>query len=186
MLLLVCRRYILEQSGNLAISDKDWRFSPHGSTGTHLISLFYSFFIQLPLHCHFFLGGIWEPVQAKLNCAYQSRVYKKYIKILSLCVIKQMQFPLNGVPIVKARTYMIYSWLCLFRGASVENMMERMTALLLKSVWMIESGVVVKWTRENVSWFLSLKFWQYPFFLWFSRGCHSIVSLSGVLCRPYP
>lgn len=104
-----------------------------------------------------------------------------YIKLLSLCVIKQLRFPLNGVPIVKARTYMIYSRLCLFRGASVENMMERMTALLLKSVWMIESGVVVKWAPENVSWFLSLKFWQYSFFLRFSRGSRFIV-----LRRPYP
>ncbi len=104
-----------------------------------------------------------------------------YVKILSPCVIKSMQFPVNVTPIVRARTYMIYSWLWLFQGASVENMMERVTALLLKSVWMIESGVVVKWAWENVAWFLSLKFWQYSFFLWFSRGYQFIVRLSGIL-----
>lgn len=57
-----------------------------------------------------------------------------HIKTLSVRLIKQMRFPLNGVPVVKRRTCMIYSWRCLFPVAFVENMMERMTALLLKRV----------------------------------------------------
>lgn len=126
MLLLVCRRYILWQSGNLAICDKHSRLSSsHSSTGTHLISdLFiffclllhlsalYCFFTQLPLECHLWLYGPWHNLGA-CSCQTQLCIPVKaaevYIKILSLGVIKQMQFPPNGVPIVKARTYMIYS-----------------------------------------------------------------------------
>lgn len=165
------------QSGNLAVCVKDSRLSsPRDSTGTFTLILVFLSFLR-DLHHRFFLHAAATPVSAfpwqDLGArpgqvcipAQQLNVHQKYCH----SVIKQMQFPHNGVSILRARAYMIYSWLCLFQGAS-ENMMERLTALLLKSVWMIESGVVVKWARENVSWFLSLNFWQSSFFLWFSRG----------------
>lgn len=85
MLLLVCTRYILWQSGNLAMCDKHSRLSSsHGSSGTHLVSVFFLSFAAslctlLFLHTahsvtsgFMVLGTIWEPVRAKLNCAYQS------------------------------------------------------------------------------------------------------------------
>lgn len=79
-----------------------------------------------------------------------------HIKILSLFFLKnKIQFSLNCMAVVKGSARMIYSWLCHFQGAFVENMMECVTAPLLKSVWMIERGLAVKWTLENVSWFLS-------------------------------
>lgn len=69
--------------------------------------------------------------------------------------LNKIQFSLNCMAVVKGSTRMIYSWLCHFQGAFVENMMECVTAPLLKSVSMIERGLAVKWTLENVSWFLS-------------------------------
>lgn len=45
----------------------------------------------------------------------------------------------------------------------LENMMECMTAILLKRVRMIESGwvgrVILKWPLGSISWFLSLEAW---------------------------
>lgn len=48
----------------------------------------------------------------------------------------------------------------------------------LKSIWVIESGTVVKWTwggGKDVFWSLSLKFQQYWVFF---SSCHSIMNLS--------
>lgn len=117
MLLLVCRRYILQQSGNLAICVKDIRLSsPHDSTETFTVIHIFSSFAESPpsIPTSYSCRSSVTFSLAGFGCTPRPSVHTRpaaecTAKILSLCVIKQMQFPLNGVAILKARTYMIYS-----------------------------------------------------------------------------
>ena len=90
--------------------------------------------------CRFpYLCRTFNPTEAEFNWAARIQQLKRPSKHFHFTLFNYHSFSLTSVPMaVKRRTYMIYSWLCLFQGASVEYMMEHMIALLLKSIWMIE------------------------------------------------